>query len=147
MKLSGILALSLALAGCSSATSVKATLPSEQVSDVGALHLVVSDAVAQMGVLWALPSVTTTAGAVHVQQTTYGSLCALAVTGTSDVGAGVITLHVTYTPRATLCTQEVRALTYKADISAIPAGSYEARVVITNDAGTNTIVSRAVVVP
>ncbi|MDB4908819.1 MAG: hypothetical protein JWO05_3603 [Gemmatimonadetes bacterium] len=147
MKLAGTLALALSLAACSSATSVKVSLPAEQVSDVGALHLVVSDQAARVGVLWALPDVTTSAGTVHVQQTTYGSLCALAVAGVADVTGGVITLHVTYTERTALCTQEIRAISYKADISSIPPGSYQARVIVTNDAGTNVLVTRAVVVP
>ena len=142
-----ILTLTLALAptlACSDSTGVR---NSDQIVTVdGALTMTVSDQPASPGILWALPNVTTSVGALTVEQTQYGSLCADDVTGHADVAPGAIALTVRFSERLTICTQDVRALTYNARLTGL-AGGYDLTVIRLEGTRADTLVRQRVTVP
>lgn len=141
-------ALALAAACSRDSTSPGATADLSARFSKGPLTFQVEDFAAQAGVFWALPSVTTSAGTVTVQNTRYGSLCRLAVDGNAAVNGSHITLDVSFDERTNaVCTQEIRALRYTASIAAA-AGTYDVTVVHHDGAQADTLVQgRSVVVP
>lgn len=129
---------------CSTAIT---TSPDEEVTVDGPLRLAVSDAPAMMGVMYALPNVTTDRSTVIVTNTRYGSLCATAITGHADVTATTVTLRITYAERLTSCVAGVRAISYRAEVSGLTGKAYEVRVVHEENGQSNTLVTRSVTLP
>lgn len=120
----------------------------ERVSTVGPLTLRVTDTASIGGVFWALPFVTAETATVLVQNTRYGSLCGLDVSGNAAIGAtdGAVTLRVVYRERLATCPPEIRALTYKARV-VVPAGEHQLTVIHDQNGRVDTLVRRRVVVP
>jgi hypothetical protein len=119
---------------------------SSQTITRGALTLTVRDFPTPGGIFWALPFVVTAPSMVTVTNTRYGSLCRLAVDGSSSVVGRTLTLDITFVERLTVCTAEIRALSYSAVIDGL-SGTYELNVVHHENARADTVVRRTVVVP
>ncbi|SRR5512143_1365839 len=135
-----VLALT-ALAACSASVTTTDGAPATNlVSSEGQLTLTVSDAPARPGFLFVAGTVTGGQGVVTVASTRYGSTCATSVTAHADVETGKITLLVKYSERLTICTAEIRALTYRADIGGLVPGAYDVTVVHTNADGKSATV-------
>jgi hypothetical protein len=113
----------------------------------GPLRLTVSDTPSQMGVFWALPFATATQSAMSVTNTRYGSTCQYALSGHADVGSSSITLLITFAERLTSCTKEVRALSYRADISGLAKGPYDVVVIHDQSGNKQTVLTQHIVVP
>jgi hypothetical protein len=131
-------------AACSTAPS-DATKPdlNERPGET-ALALNVTDALGSPGLISALPSVTGEAGLIRVQHTRYGSLCRYAVTGEAQVEGSRVAVHITFAEKLSICTEELRALTY---IGTLPsaAGSYDVLVIHHEpDTRTDTLVRKTV---
>src|SRR4051812_18006978 len=104
------LAALLIATGCSGVTTTSGD--QSVVTESGGLRFEASDFLAQPGMLFAKPSVTAEGGTIVARSTRYGSLCRFAVTGHADVQANRIGLHVGFSERLTICTAEIRALSY-----------------------------------
>jgi hypothetical protein len=102
----------------------------------GQLSLTVSDAPAQPGLLFITGTVEGGQGKVTVRSTRYGSVCATDITAHADVASVKITLRVTYSERFALCTADIRAITYRAEVSALAPGAYDVEVIHVNSDGT-----------
>src|SRR5262249_27492685 len=89
----------------------------------GPLTLTVRDFTSPGGILWALPSVTPGVGSITVGATQYGSLCRFDVAGRVENNGNDVALHILFFERLTLCTAEIRALSYAATWPEI-AGTY-----------------------
>jgi hypothetical protein len=111
----------------------------------GPLRLDLRDFTSPPGIMFALPSVTPGTGNLVVENTRYGSLCRFEVSGRADVKGHTIGVHIGFAERLTVCTAEIRALTYKATLS-VPAGSYDVAVIHENGNEADTLVKRAVTV-
>lgn len=102
----------------------------------GQLKFTVSDAPARPGVMFIAGTIAGGQGMATVSSTRYGSLCSTNIAGHADVAAGTITLQVKVSERLALCTAEVRAITYRAEIGALAPGTYDVKVIHTNSDGT-----------
>ena len=140
----------VAMAACSSSVTMPDRTTPEIASDEvvttdGQLRFLVGDNPAQGGMMFIAGTVVGEQGRVVVTSTRYGSVCATNVTAHADVATGKITLAVKYSARLAICTAELRAITYRAEISALPAGTYDVDVVNTNaDGTTNTVLTQRV---
>jgi hypothetical protein len=121
-------------------------LPNERVLVVGLLRLAVSDAVSPGGILFARPSASAADSTVTVTSTRYGSLCQYDVSGHADVSASAITLHVAFVERLTVCTAEIRSLTYRAAVSGLAKGAYDLHVIHEESGRQDTTVAQSIVV-
>jgi len=130
-----------------SACDIVAPLEVYDVTD-GPLRMTVTDAPSQMGVAQLVPThATVTQSTVSVTSARSGSSCQYATTGHADVGASSITLVVTFAQRPSHCVNDIRLLTYQADISGVAKGTYDL-VVIHDDSGIkHTVLSQKIVVP
>ena len=127
-----------------SACSDTLTAPSVEITSIGPLKLVVSDQPSSGGIDFALPFVADSTGAIIVGDTQYGSLCQTAVTGSASVNGTAVVLRVTFAERMTVCTQEIRALSYHATIT-VPAGPHDVTVIHYEYNGKpDTLVQRSV---
>jgi hypothetical protein len=144
------LALLVVSAACGrNAATTDALNPSDASSQTiarGALTLTVRDFPTQGGIFWALPFVVTAPSTVTVTNTRYGSLCRLAVDGSASVVGRTLTLDITFAERLTVCTAEIRALSYSAVIDGL-SGAYELNVVHHENAQADTVVRRTILVP
>lgn len=143
-----ILVAALMSGACSvsTRTATEATDSNRQVSVAEPLTLTATDAPAQPGMLWVRPLVTGAAGAVSVRSTRYGSLCRYETHGQASVRPGSITLEIQFLERTTLCTGDVRALTYDAQIKA-PAGTYDVTVVHQENGAREVAQRQTITVP
>ncbi|HVX40783.1 MAG TPA: hypothetical protein VHB25_14530 [Gemmatimonadaceae bacterium] len=114
----------------------------------GALTLKVQDFATNPGIFWALPSIVSSPSTISIQSTQYGNLCRESVDGGAAVTGSHVTLDVTFTDKPdAVCSAEIRALRYTADIAA-PAGTYDVTVVHHDGARADTLVKqRTIVVP
>lgn len=112
----------------------------------GALQFTVSDFTAPGGILWARPTPVVSKGNISIQSTRYGSLCLYDVGAHADVASGTITMHVAFDERLTVCTAEIRALRYDAEL-AVPAGSYALTVIHDQGTARDTVINQTVSVP
>jgi hypothetical protein len=143
-----------AAAACSASTAADVGHPTDvqnaagdSVQVNGPLRLVVKDTLARPGVFYALPSITAETGAIVVSNTRYGSLCRLAVSGRADIQGNTIGLHVTFAERLTMCTSEIRALTYDATVSGLSHGTpYDVAVIHEENGQADTVRTATVVV-
>ncbi len=99
-----------------------------------------SDAPAQPGILFIAGDVVGGQGTVTFTRTQYGSVCRNELTAHADVSTGKITLFVDIAERLTVCTADIRALTYKAQLSGLAPGDYEISVVHTNPDKSSVVV-------
>jgi hypothetical protein len=132
---------------CSSATlagdSGEGT--NEIISTDGPLRLTVTDAPTAMGIMFARPVASVTGSGVTVANTRYGSECVYAVTGHADVGANTITLRIAYAERLALCTAEVRALTYRAEVNGLSQKAYDLQVIHEESGRMDTVLVQHIV--
>ncbi|MEP7002758.1 MAG: hypothetical protein ABI969_19865 [bacterium] len=136
------------VSACSSASPLEVQVVDDAiVTTNGPLRLTVTDALAQMGVLWARPTATASQSAVSVTNTRYGSTCLYALTGHADVGTSTITLVIAYSQRLTSCTKELRSLTYRADISGLVKAPYDLVVIHDESGKKDTVLTQHIVVP
>lgn len=141
-----VLALA-ALTACSAATATEGTRSDSIVTVDDRLTLTVSDAPARPGIMFIAGTVTGGHGNVVVSSTRYGSVCALNVTAHADIANGKITLTVTYSERATICTADIRAITYRAEIGSLVPGTYDVDVIHKNvDGSGGTVLTQRVTV-
>jgi hypothetical protein len=142
-------AVLLAVGACSAATVASVDDASNNntrsVSD-GALRFTTTDYPTQAGFLFARPTPVVSPASIALQSTRYGSLCRFEVTPKLTVTDGSIVMHVNFAERATVCTAEIRALRYEAQIG-VPKGSYDLTVVHDEGAQSDTVVHQQVVVP
>lgn len=114
-------------AACSSASDLSS--PNNDVAIDGPLRFTLTDAPTSPGVLFISANATGGTGALTITSTRYGSLCATAVSAHADLASGAVLLKVKYSERTAMCTADIRAITYKADISGLAAGVHSVRVV------------------
>lgn len=144
----GALVALLALAACGAAVTTPDTSVDRVITVEGPLTLTVSDAPAQPGVLFIAGAVAATSGAVTMTSTRYGSVCSTAIAAHATVSGGLITLRVAYSERAAICTQDIRAVTYRADLTDVAPAIYDVRLVHTNsDGASSTVLTQRVTVP
>lgn len=144
----GVLVALLALAACSAAVTTPDTSVDRVVTVEGPLTLTVSDAPAQPGVLFVAGAVAASPGAVMMTSTRYGSVCSTAIAAHATVSAGLVTLQVGFSERFSICTKDIRAITYRADLRGLPPAIYDVRLVHTNSDGTSSVVvTQRVTVP
>lgn len=136
-----LLSLAVTLSGCGAALSGPPVAPDPIVTIDGPLTMTVSDAPATGGVLFVSAVVTGGAGRVTVRSTRYGSLCSTGVAGHADVSPGQITFKAIYSERLTVCTADIRSITYVGQLDGIAAGEYDVHVLHTNPDGTGGTVS------
>ena len=134
------------LAACSEQAPV--TAPNNDIVTIdGTLKLTVSDLPAVPGVLYIIAGVTGGQGMVTVMSTRYGSLCSTAIAAHHHEAGNQLTIEVTFSQRAALCAADIRAITYRAEISGLSPGAYDVHVVHTNvDGTTGTTLSQRVTV-
>ena len=146
-KLLGTLAMVM-LAACSSGITTPATTTTDAlVTTEGPLKLTVSDAPVQPGLLFVTGSVVGGPAMVTVASTRYGSVCSTAVVAHATVSGTTITLRVTYSDKVAVCTADIRAITYRAEISGLSQGAYDVNVLHTNsDGSTATVITQQVTV-
>ena len=113
----------------------------------GPLRLTVTDTLGVGGVLFAKPVATAAPAKLTVTNTRYGSLCRYDVLGQADISASAITLRITFSERLTLCTEEIRTLTYRADISSLSPNEYDLRVIHIESGKQDTLLVQRVTVP
>jgi hypothetical protein len=136
------------LLGCAGATPTGERSDDNQiVSTDGPLRLTVTDAPSMMGVLYARPTATVAPSAVTVTNTRYGSICLYAVTGHADVGANTITLRITFAQRLTICTADIRSLTYRAEVSGLSQKAYDLLVIHEESGKSDSVLTQHLVVP
>jgi len=136
----------LIAAACSGSNLAPLDTANKQTLKDGPLQFTVSDFTAPGGVLWVRPTPVVSKGNISVQSTRYGSLCLYDVGAHADVAKGAITMHVTFSERLTVCTAEIRALRYDAELS-VPAGSYALTVIHDQGTARDTVINQAVSVP
>jgi hypothetical protein len=143
-----ILVAALVSGACSvsTRTATEAADSNRQVSVAEPLTLTVTDAPARPGMLWARPLVTGAAGSVSVRSTRYGSVCRYETHGQASVTPGRITLEIQFFERTALCTGDIRALTYDAQIKA-PAGTYDVTVVHQENGAREVAQRQTIAVP
>lgn len=112
----------------------------------GPLTLTITDFPADPGVLWIAPTAEGGKGVLTATSIRYGSLCALAVSGSANVAGNRVDLHVAFTPRLTQCVAEVRALRYDAVIGALPPGRYDVHILHSDGAGETEVRVQSLVV-
>jgi hypothetical protein len=143
------LLLTLAVAACS-ADSTTSPTPADNHQTVSVndrLRLEAEDFPAPGGVLFVLPSVTPASNSIVVSSTQYGSLCRTALTGDAAINGQTIGVRVRFTERLTVCTAEIRALSYTATVSGVPTGTYDVAVIHEYNNSVDTVVRRSVAVP
>ena len=143
LAISGL--FTLALLGCNT-TALTAPQDDRTVTVNGPLTLTATDFPASPGVLWIAPTAEGDKGVMTARAIRYGSLCASAVTGHVDISESRVALHVTFTPRLTLCTAEVRALRYDAVIGALPPGRYDVHILHSDGAEETEVRVQSVIV-
>ena len=143
-----LLPLVLLIAAACSASNVAplADASHNQIETDGGLRFTATDFVAPAGIFWARPTPVVSKGNISVQSTRYGSLCLYDVTAHADVASGAITMHVAFSQRLTMCTAEIRALRYDAELS-VPAGSYALTVIHDEGTARDTVINQTVAVP
>lgn len=142
-----ILAIAVILAGACAAPT-DATTPDTIAKTVqfGALRLDLSDSPSRIGILFTRPIAEASTGAVTVTSTRYGSLCRYAVTGSSVVDNRSIVVHVRFAETTALCTADIRALTYRATVGGLAAGTYSMRVLHDESSASEEVLSQSIVV-
>jgi hypothetical protein len=144
-----LLCLSLLCGACSGATTSRdggrldPTAVHNETHVNGSLRLELQDYPTNAGIFFALPSVAAGDGSIVVENTRYGSLCRFAVDGRADQAGNTIGLHISFSERLTLCTQEIRALKYTATLTEQP-GTYNVFVIHDDGSGPDTLVRRTV---
>ncbi len=128
-------------------TASESTGPETQVTTDGALRLTVTDAVSSPGILFALPYIAKEGSTIVVTNSRYGSLCHYDVIGKAEVSGTDVVVRVTYSPRLTLCTGEIRKLSYRAEVSGLAPKTYTVRVVHSENNVSDTLVTQAVTLP
>jgi len=98
------------------------------ISTEGQLTLTVTDAPAQPGIMFITGTVVGGHGNVVVSSTRYGSVCATNIAAHADVASNKIALVVTYSERTAICTADIRAITYHAEIGSLAPGFYDVTV-------------------
>ena len=147
MRLQALLTLVLLTSACSSTTTLEVTDTSNRtVFTDGPLRVTATDTISMMGALFARPSATGGPGQINVRSTRYGSLCQYAVSGRADVTSSSITLHVTFSERLTSCIAQVRSLTYDAELTGLPAKTYDLTVVHEESGRKDTVLVSPVAV-
>ena len=134
----------LAITGCSDTTL---TTPDQQAPVDGPLRLMVSDTPGNAGLTLAKPYVTTDRSTIIVTNTRYGSLCRYDLRGRADVSANVVELRITFSERLTLCTEELRLLSYRAEVFGLAQKSYLVRVIHVENNVSDTLVTQSVTLP
>jgi hypothetical protein len=137
MKLLLRMAALAALTACSASNTTQVARQDARLSSNDQLTLTVTDAPARPGVMFVAGTITGGQGAVTVSSTRYGSVCSTDITANADVAKGKITLTVKFAERTAICTADIRAITYRADIAGIVPGEYEVDVVHSNADGSN----------
>lgn len=147
-----VAAMGAALAGCggSSLTSTagigdaRTTIDTVQVN--GPLRLETRDMNAAAATIpFPAPAVLGATGAITASSAEFGSLCQYEVSGSSDIRGSVVGIHVLLVPRLTVCTQELRVLSYTATLTIAP-GTYDVAFVRELNGGADTLVRRSVTV-
>ena len=145
--ISRLLLLSLMFwAACSSPTEGTQDTD-ETVSIDGPLRLTVSDTPSPLGILFIGPHAAVAPSAITVSDTRYGSKCRYEVTGHADIVASTITLRVKYMERLTSCTAEIRALSYRAELSGLLGGSYDLNVIHEENNRSDRLLVQHIVMP
>lgn len=136
----------LALA-CSS--GIPTVADDDNPSDVlvnGSLRLTVTDTIGGT-VLLPRPTASASSSKITVINSRYGSRCRYAVDGRADVQGSVVTLHITYTQRLTVCTEELRILSYRAEIGSLAARTYDLTVIHEESGRRDTVLAQRIGVP
>ena len=143
---STIVLLALVTAACSATRSTETSDSNTSRFESNRLTLTATDRVSAPGILFTRPRVTPSTGKLTVASTRYGSLCRYELFGDVNLTGSTITLVVTFAERLTLCSQEIRALSYEADITA-PKGTYDVIVIHQQDAQRDTAQRITVSIP
>jgi hypothetical protein len=147
MKRAAFISVAVVCSACSSTSTSQPSETSDQiVTTSGPLRLTVTDFPTMGGVMWALPSAEVGTSSVTVQNTRYGSLCAVAVSGNAAVRPGSVVLHIRFAERLTSCVAEIRALKYEPQISGL-SGPYDLTVIHDQNNRADTLVQRKITVP
>lgn len=138
----------LLIAGACSASNVAPLddAVNKQTLNDGPLRFTVTDFTSPGGIFWARPTAVVSKGDISIHSTRYGSLCAYDVSAHADVTNRAITMHVAFGERLALCTAEIRALRYDADLS-VSAGSYDLMVIHDQGTARDTVIKQTVTVP
>ena len=120
------------LSGCSATMTTEGPRSDSLVTTEGRVTLTVADAPAQPGMMFITGTVVGGQGNVVVSSTRYGSVCATNIAAQADVAGNTITLVVTYSERTALCTADIRAVTYHAEIGSLAPGLYDVHVIHAN---------------
>jgi hypothetical protein len=141
-----VLALAV-LSACSSTMTMEGTRSDSLVTTEGQLTLTVADAPAQAGMMFIIGTVAGGHGKVIASSTRYGSVCATNIAAQADVASNKITLVVNYSERTAICTADIRAVTYRAEIGSLAPGLYDVTVIHRNAGGAGeTVLTRSVTV-
>src|SRR5437762_7590958 len=131
--------LALSSGACSSSVQApNAGDTSQRVVVEEPLRLTISDFATSPGILFVRPNAAVSPSLVTVRSTRYGSLCRYDVSGHASVQSAVINLRIVYTERLTLCTQEIRAISYAAEVKAT-SGTYDLVVLHEENAKADTV--------
>jgi hypothetical protein len=123
-----VLALAV-LSGCSATMTTEGARSDSLITTEGQLRLAVADAPAQPGMMFITGTIVGGHGNVVVSSTRYGSVCATNIAAHAEVATSKITLVVTYSERTAICTADIRAITYRAEIDSLAPGSYDVTVI------------------
>ena len=129
-----------AVAACSDSVTTLQARQDRSVSGAQQLSFTVTDAPAQPGILFIAGNATGGRGSVTFTRTQYGSLCASELTAHADVSGEKLTLFVDIAERLTACTADIRALTYRAELTGLPPGNYTISVVHANPDKSTVVV-------
>ena len=134
-----------ALTACSASNTTQVARQDVRLSSSDQLTFTVTDAPARPGVMFIAGTITGGQGVVTVSSTRYGSICSTDVTANATVANGKITLTVRYSERTAICTADIRAITYHAEIAGITPGVYQVDVVHSNaDGASGTVLTQPV---
>jgi len=133
------------LTACSATVTTPDVNSTARFSSNEQLTFTVTDAPAMPGLMFITGTVTGGQGVVTVSSTRYGSVCATNITANAVVANGKITFTAKYSARAAICTADIRAITYHAEIRGLAPGGYDIDVVHTNpDGSTGTVLTQHV---
>ena len=134
-----------ALTACSASNTTQVARQDVRFSSDDQLTLTVTDAPARPGFMFVAGTITGGQGAVIVSSTRYGSVCSTDITANAAVANGKITLTVKFAERTAICTADIRAITYRADIAGVAPGEYEVDLVHSNaDGSSGTVLTQRV---
>lgn len=134
-----------ALTACSASSTTQVARQDARLSSSDQLTLTVTDAPARPGLMFIAGTITGGQGGVTISSTRYGSVCSTDINANATVANGKITLTVKYAERTALCTADIRAITYRADIAGVSPGEYEVDVIHSNaDGSTGTVLTQRV---